>query len=329
MGNTQIPGATIGFNNSANEWIVDSTQNNWDGKYNITIYANDTLNNLNTTERIQITIDNTAPTATFSCSPSTVTVGDVVTCSCTGSDATSGVLSTTYTATPSTISDGTFTQTCSVIDYAGNTGSASTTYTVNLFPSGIIKPKTTIEKINSWTKITPETTAVMKDFKEEFGIKQIQIEVNEKAENVKLTVIKYKSKPEEISVASGKVDKYLEVKEQNLKENLKKATITIQVEKSWISSNSLERDDIALFKFGDISKQWNELTTTYKTEDATYYYYDVEVTSFSYFAIGEKAQAPEKEGIIAETIKQDYWWIWIVVAVVVLGIAIFFWFKRK
>lgn len=36
-GDSLITGATIGFNNSLNQWIVDSTQNNWDKKYNITI----------------------------------------------------------------------------------------------------------------------------------------------------------------------------------------------------------------------------------------------------------------------------------------------------
>lgn len=36
-GMTKITGATIGFNNSLNQWIVDSSQNNWDQRYNITI----------------------------------------------------------------------------------------------------------------------------------------------------------------------------------------------------------------------------------------------------------------------------------------------------
>src|SRR4030042_1475219 len=75
-----------------------------DGKYNITIYANDTdlmkanssngtlleYANMNSSERISVTIDNTAPTATYACTPNT-TVGQIVTCVCSASDATAGV----------------------------------------------------------------------------------------------------------------------------------------------------------------------------------------------------------------------------------------------
>ena len=112
-----------------------------DGKYNITVYANDTqLNNLNNSERIEITIDNTAPTAVFSCSPSSVTVGQTITCTCTPSDATSGVNSsaTSYTVNPSTDTVGTFSSTCSFKDLVGNSGSATANYTVtSLGSSGV------------------------------------------------------------------------------------------------------------------------------------------------------------------------------------------------
>ena len=303
---------------------IDSTLLS-DGKYNITAYANDTANNLNNTEKVQITIDNTAPTGSFSCSPSSVSIGEVVTCSCSPTDALSGIDAsiTSYTLNPPTTTVGIINAVCLFYDLAGNLGSASTSYTVNsISGGGVITPKTTIEKINSWTKITPGAVAIMKDFKKDFGIKQIQIEVNNEAQNVKITVTKYESKPAEISAENlGKVDKYLQIKEQNLKEKLKGATLTIQVEKSWISNNSLDKDNIALFKFDETSKQWTELPTTFKEEDSTYYYYDVELNSFSYFAIAEKG-IPEKEKIV-EVITKNYLWIWIIIAVIILAIVFF------
>ena len=107
-----------------------------DGVYNITAHANDTLNNLNNTEMVSITIDNTVPTATMSCTATSLTAGDSLTCSCSGSDATSGVASTTYTANPSTSDTGTYTQTCTVTDYSGNSATDSATYTISIVGSG-------------------------------------------------------------------------------------------------------------------------------------------------------------------------------------------------
>ena len=47
----------------------------------------------------------------------------------------------------------------------------------------------------------------------------------------------------------------------------------LQVEKSWVSSKSLAKEKVSLFRYNETTNQWNELTTTFKEEDATYYYY--------------------------------------------------------
>ncbi len=55
-----------------------------DGIYNVTVFVTDFGGNLNNSARVyNLTIDNTAPTGALSCTPSTVNVGDAVTCSCT------------------------------------------------------------------------------------------------------------------------------------------------------------------------------------------------------------------------------------------------------
>lgn len=138
-----------------------------DGKYNITIWANDTLNNLNNTEKIQITIDNTAPTGTVACTPANVQAGNTVTCTCSPSDALAGInaTATSITATPSTSNTGTQTSTCSFADLAGNTGSASGTYVVELgsssSSSGSSGSSTT--STFSYSKTIPQTS---QDFSE-------------------------------------------------------------------------------------------------------------------------------------------------------------------
>ncbi len=109
-----------------------------DGKYNISAYTYDHAGNLNSTNKIQITIDNTLPLVSYSCSPATSTQGNAVACTCTASDATSGVNTSAYiyTASPPTTDTGSHTLTCYATDYSNNTGTITTTYNVELGGGG-------------------------------------------------------------------------------------------------------------------------------------------------------------------------------------------------
>ena len=74
--------------------------------------------------------------------------------------------------------------------------------------------------------------------------------------------------------------------------------------------------------------KWNELETIYVEADDDYFYYDVELDSFSYFAIGEKA---EEDGIIpgdGEEAKK-LTWLWILIGIAVLVILYFRFGKKK
>jgi hypothetical protein len=108
---------------------------NWtslsDGVYYYNITANDSATNTNYTSTYKITLDTTAPTlSSYSCTPATVRVGETVSCSCLGADAGSGVNTTSYTGGPSTSSVGSFSETCTVTDYAGNSFSDTAGYEV-------------------------------------------------------------------------------------------------------------------------------------------------------------------------------------------------------
>ena len=103
-----------------------------DGRYNITVFANDTVNNLNKSALVNsIVIDLTVPTITLSCTPNPVVVGDVLTCTCIESDATSGVKTKTFTVNPSTVNTGTYSTSCVVTDYSGNSDTAFFSYSVS------------------------------------------------------------------------------------------------------------------------------------------------------------------------------------------------------
>ena len=311
---------------------------NWTGlpveTYTYNVTANDSATNSNSTLTRTFYLDSTVPTATASCTPSNPTDnGEQVTCTCSGSDSGSGIASSTANLVYTTSTAGSFTYDCSVTNNAGLSASTTATYLVSGGgggSSGGGGGGTT--KSNTFTKITPGNVSIMKNFDKETGIKEIQINVNNPAQNVRIIVTKYDGKPAEVSVEkTGKVYQYMQIKTENLGDKLEKAVVKIKVEKSWTSENGLDKDKIALFKFNENSKKWDELSTVYDTSDDTYDYFDVELTSFSYFAISEKTVAEEEgEEVGVDTTPsgdldegtRDLTWLWAVIAVLVVLVAI-------
>ena len=336
------------YNKTVNDSVTGYTfSNTTNNNTNYTFYvagvnATDAREGTDSTNISIFIRDTIAPTATLSCSPSSVRRGNTVTCTCSGTDSGSGINSSATSAatTPSTASVGTFTVTgCSVTDYAGNSDTATDTYRVTSSSSSsggtINPPEWAIQKRHSWTKITPGVVTIMKNFDKEIGIKQISIEVNNPAQNVRITVTKYDGKPANVSVEkSGKVYRYLHINAENLATELKKGIIRVQVEKSWMSNNGLETADVTVFKFNENNK-WNELPTVYTEADNDYYYYDVEVTSFSYFAIGEKVtveegeEEEEKEGGVLEEKGLKWWAISLIVLAGLIVLYIIYSNKKK
>ena len=329
----------IYWNTTLNTKIFPDGQN-----YTIHAYVNDSDGNLNDTAFIaNFTIDNTAPSGAMTCTPSKVNVGETVTCTCTSSDSLSGMNTTyigsstnNYDATPLTSSTGTFTTSCSFEDKAGNPGVAYGTYTVEMTGGGgggggsgtnpIIPVVPPVTKSETWAEISPGTSAIMSGFETSTAVDHIQIDVTEKATNVQVSVSAYESKPAAVATAKSNTYKYLAVSSKNLEDKLAKAVMRVQVEKSWINTSGISKDDIAVYSLNNDTKQWDELTTTYREESGLYYYYEVELSHFSYFAIASKkalVAPPEEEptGII-EFFKNIPLWAWIVAGVVIVAVIV-------
>tara|TARA_Y100000296_G_scaffold83104_1_gene113326 strand:+ start:1592 stop:3550 length:1959 start_codon:yes stop_codon:yes gene_type:complete len=314
-----------------------------DGINYTNVYINDSLNNKRLNKTISVLVDTTNPTLTPSCSPNNVVEGSTITCTCSGSDATSGISTQTDAESITKDVEGAYTYSCTITDVAGNSATTTAAYTYTSLGTTTSSSSSgggtaSSVKSNTFAKVTPGKVSIMKNFAKETGVKEIQIEVNNEVKNIKVTVSKYDNKPAEVSVEkTGKVYQYMQINTENLADNLKKATVTIKVEKSWLSDNALERENIILSKFNEGTEEWNELTTTYKEEDETYDYFDVELTSFSYFAISEKVVEEEVEEdkgigtILGEKISEkskNLAWLWIIIAVLVV-IAIYVIFNRK
>jgi len=121
--------------------FTDSTRTiNWtsldDEIYTYNVTVNDTSGNLNTTLTRTITLDTTNPTISFSCSKTSLTAGETLSCSCSATDNLDSNPTVSYTANPPTANTGTFTTTCSVTDYTGNSDSSSISYTVESVGGG-------------------------------------------------------------------------------------------------------------------------------------------------------------------------------------------------
>ena len=126
----------------------------------------------------------------------------------------------------------------------------------------------------------------------------------------------------------------MQIKLGNVGTNLDKATVQFKVNKSWASTNSVTKDQVQVSKFNETSKEWMELPTTYKSEDKDFYYYNVELHSFSYFAISSKATTATGTGTTGSTgagaasagISK---WVWIIAGIVVVLAVVGFVARKK
>jgi hypothetical protein len=238
--------ATYGFTIGAN---VTAITNETNVSYSAVPYAS-SLVSIN---------ESTAPTATAvertSFSRDSITTDFSSTKCSDAGDTASGISTCVLSSSDGTVSGAKITGlscgtsydiTVTATDNAGNTASE----TVSLLTQacgggGSIVPQPP-RKIHLWTLITPGVASVMKDFDAEIGVKQIEIIVNNEAQNVKITVTKHDGKPAEVSVTkSGKVYQYIQIDAENLAGSLDKAKVQFRVEKSWASQNGLSKESIA------------------------------------------------------------------------------------
>ena len=76
--------------------------------------------------------------------------------------------------------------------------------------------------------------------------------------------------------------------------NIANATISFTVEKSWITNEKIDKSSIKMYRYS--SGKWNELSTSYVTEDADCLYFKSETPGFSPFVIaGEQVSAGETD----------------------------------
>ena len=283
-----------------------------DKKHTATFWFNDTYGFWNSTTTY-FTVDVTAPSVSITLSETSLYVNNGVTITCSASDATSGVASSsvsvrkpsgsTVSATSgasfsSTSEEGTYTVTCSATDNAGNSRSTTSTFTTTNRPTGGggtggggTTPTQSATK--SWGSIAAGSQATMAIATTGIEFTQIEVQVKEDVAQPSITVKPLSSQPSSVSSAApGKVYSYVEVTKNNLDDSkISAAAIKFKVSKQWISNNSVDKAKVWLNRYS--AGQWARYAATLLSEDAGYVYYSASVPGFSVFAItGEAAAAP-------------------------------------
>ena len=129
-----------GTNYSAFTFNVSRLAEGW---YNLTVWTNDSVDNINDSLRLTVVVDRTAPAVTAECSPAAASAGETVTCTCTAADSYpgSGLVSGAFPGGGSSESttaagSGGTSSTCRGVDYAGNVRTATASWSVSAAGGG-------------------------------------------------------------------------------------------------------------------------------------------------------------------------------------------------
>ena len=147
--------------------------------------------------------------------------------------------------------------------------------------------------MHSFNILTPGGTNIVKVTKNEIGLKEISISVNNPANNVKITIEKLDGQPASVTkTITGNVYQYIQITHENLNDtNINKAVIKFNVTKTWISQNGFDASEIALARFSN--GEWQKLITRALRQNNNEIEYEADSPGLSTFAIvAEKSTAP-------------------------------------
>ncbi len=226
------------------------------------------------------------PSVTFSCTPSSVVIGETITCSCTGTDGGSGVASTTYTVNPSTAVAGTFSTICTVTDVTGNSATSTVSYTVSVSGGGVTKDQPT--ETHSWDTITENEPTTMTITESGIDLTEITVITSETVTGASVTVTEIDVTPQsDIKISAGGVN-YQGFKIDTIginDTNIASVIIDFKVNKTWLEEENFTSDDVSLYRKPEQANIWDELNTTFLDEDEDYYYFSAISPGFSLFVV--------------------------------------------
>lgn len=160
------------------------------------------------------------------------------------------------------------------------------------------------EKKANWYSIEPGSPVSLEITDEAFEIRKVDIAVNEKASEPKITVSRLTDKPSSLPAPSATSYRYLEIKADNLADSkIEEAKIKFRVARLWLKEKSFDKGAVRLYRY---KVGWNELSTRIvNDDDADYVYYEASTPGFSYFAIAATTAAPAPTNKPTSTVTEE------------------------
>lgn len=143
----------------------------------------------------------------------------------------------------------------------------------------------------SWSRLEAGEDALFPIDRDDIALTEIKFTLENMTENVDIELnVLTESDTLIEAFAPDEVYQYIRIIPTNIQAaNLERATIRFRVEKTWISSNDINRENISLYRY---ETSWSELDTSLIREDDNHQYYQAPVEKFSLYAVsGEKAPA--------------------------------------
>ncbi len=295
-----------------------------DGVYTIYVDVNDTHGNRNVTS-FTFTVDRTEPSVSVSCTSNPI-VGSIVTCTCSVSDATAGLVTgygfpggaTTESTTASSV--GSFTSSsCGATDNAGNSRKATGSWTTVASssssgsgpggsPNGVVVKAAGQFNKKVWTSVNKGEIVSLDIADAEVAVSKVSFTAGQNVYGATLQVQKVSVLPKEVPALAKNVYKYVSISQINLAKAIEgEVGVTFKVSMDWLTEKGLAKDNVALHHF--VNGEWVALQTTISEEDGGYVTYTAQTPSFSYFAIAEGKAMPapvaEKKAGAATTAAKD------------------------
>ena len=153
-----------------------------------------------------------------------------------------------------------------------------------------------------------ETKEVLTEsLEEDTGIEEVQFTAATNLINVKVTVIRLKDEPENMSLRLKKnesVYRHLDIKlmandEYVTEDDIKTLKFTFKVEQSWIAENNIDKNTILLIRYHN--GEWQNLSTTLVSENDICVIFEAETPGCSTFAVIGSALVEIPEPYVSKT----------------------------
>ena len=322
-------GTTNMFNvtasNSSGAWNASVLGSRFtEGQHNISVVANDSVGNSNTSSNISIRIDTSKPNVTSvvisnikedAADLEAIGFDDATnlqSCALNSTTMPNGTLSrfnkTNFRKTiGGLVGDTTYSLTVNCTDTAGNFNDSNTvSFTTSAATAsssssssgggggGSSSQTTTsatpgVSKKKTWQALEPGLDVMFDVEDSDIPVTSIEFTAEQMMYGVWIKVENRETLPSHVTSFGRKVAQRLQLsKSSGMRESkISDLTLKFQVAKTWLSQNEVDKAEVSMWRYDGDAKEWTELATTLTGETTGEVQYSAVTPGFSYFVIGQ------------------------------------------